>query len=875
MTSVAKKHKERIEEIHKALKDADLLFSKKVKLSKPKIAELTQCKWWESGCNINNAHKWVTLSHNGPYFTHLYEPYQPHGVPLYYEGKKIKLTPSEERVTMFYAQRIYQETYGNVALKFINDKEFNDNFFKDFRKYLTQENREKIKTLKGLDFSKIVQYIKDKKETKEGKEEKIAKRTKTEEKKKDYGYAMVNGTREPVSNFVVEPMAIFYGRGAHKYRGKIKPDVFPKDVIINIGKGEKIPTLPKGHQWKEVIHDQTLEWIASWTECVSGESCKHKYVRLGAEGQMKGKNDYAKYEKARKLNKFIDNVREKYESDIVGNDKKLKQLGTVLYFIDRHGIRVGTEKEGDTVGASTLLTDNIKLDKENVVTFDFLGKDSIRYFKSIKISPEIYKNLLSFTQNKTPKSLLFDRINAAEINSYLKSFDKNFSAKVFRTRLASNLIHEKLSKIKVKKDATSNEKKNIIDEVNILIATELNHKRTVSAKSQEAVEKLKEALKELKSKKKKLEKEGKSTSAVEKQIDNKQSQIHLKSNTQDIALTTSRQNYIDPRILVSWAKLHDLEMNKIYTKALQKKFQWAIDTIQKNWDYIDTPLNEAIADLEPGEKTSKGMKKSEGKAKTKRASKPKNSSDFEEFRQGLRGAKYGKSYIVYGEETKKLGKSFKALGGRWNPNLKSAPVKAAWIFPLSKLSDIKALLEGKNNKVPDETEDTNDSEMIDEVPEKEEKVIFDPKDAGIHIDPLPNSDKVELFMNNLHGVKYNKSYIVYGEESKEYADVFKKLGGRWNPNLKSAPVKAAWVFPPSQKKVIERYFAQKESRYFKKCVNCARGIIKKNPKLKLTTLDIFEIVSDESPFLYRFLHQSDFYDKINKNYVAYKQQKMK
>lgn len=46
----------------------------------------------------------------------------------------------------------------------------------------------------------------------------------------------------------------------------------------------KIPEPPAGHQWKEVRHDNTVTWLASWTENVQGSI---KYIMLNANSKLK------------------------------------------------------------------------------------------------------------------------------------------------------------------------------------------------------------------------------------------------------------------------------------------------------------------------------------------------------------------------------------------------------------------------------------------------------------------------------------------------------------------------------------------------------------------------------------------------------------
>ncbi len=56
-----------------------------------------------------------------------------------------------------------------------------------------------------------------------------------------------------MGNFRVEPPGLFRGRGEHPRMGCIKKRIYPRDIVINIGKGEPIPEHPyPGQTWKEV-----------------------------------------------------------------------------------------------------------------------------------------------------------------------------------------------------------------------------------------------------------------------------------------------------------------------------------------------------------------------------------------------------------------------------------------------------------------------------------------------------------------------------------------------------------------------------------------------------------------------------------------------
>lgn len=72
------------------------------------------------------------------------------------------------------------------------------------------------------------------------------------------------------------------------------------------------------------------------------------------------------------------------------NNEEYVQLGLATYLIDQLALRVGNEKgedEADTVGTCSLRVEHISLkDGENKITFDFLGKDSMRYYNTVDVT---------------------------------------------------------------------------------------------------------------------------------------------------------------------------------------------------------------------------------------------------------------------------------------------------------------------------------------------------------------------------------------------------------------------------------------------------------------------------------------------------------
>jgi DNA topoisomerase I len=593
-----------LESIHSQLKDRHLTVNNSIKLGRP-IAD-TLIHHTDVKIDVPEGLKWVTLTHRGPYIAWLLEPYVPHGAPLIYDGKAYKLTPKEEEVAGFYAKRLITDE--KVVKKQSEDDVFNKNFWSDFRSdYLTSEHKAVFKDFKKANFSKIVSKIKELKES-ETAEQKRAKKRLADEKKLNYGYAYVNGVKEEIGNWTIEPASIFIGRGNNKLRGKIKRNIRPDEITINIGKEAEVPIPPSGGgvkaKWAGVVHEKDAEWIMKWKEPLVSET---KYVRMGRKGQFKSNSDEAKYEKARKLNKYIDTVRKGYQQSINSSDIVEAQLGTVLYLIDNFGLRVGGEKgkdkDNDTVGASTLEVGNITLTSPDKINLDFLGKDSIEFKKTLVVPKNVFDNIKQYIKGKKANQQLFSAIGACQINAYLKSFDKDISAKVFRTRLASSLMSKAL--VGQAKNLTSKstpaEKKKAFNNANIEVATVLNHRRTATKASEDNVKKYQEELTKLKDELKVAKKEGKNTKTLEGKIIKKKDQIEAKESTLELAVTTSRTNYIDPRIAFSWAKAHDLPVTpNVYTKTLYNTFKWA-DSTPEDWSYEKTPLESGFEQLEPSD----------------------------------------------------------------------------------------------------------------------------------------------------------------------------------------------------------------------------------------------------------------------------------
>ncbi|KAJ1532421.1 DNA topoisomerase 1, partial [Nowakowskiella sp. JEL0078] len=434
------------------------------------VSEDDSSKWWLRLGEEDKGIKWTSLSHNGPMFE---PPYTPHGIKMKYDGKAISLEPEAEEVATFWAELVNTDH----AKKEV----FRNNFFADFLKVCKAQNTDcPIKTFDKCDFSPIVDYVQELREKKKAmtKAEKEVAKQERKALEDKYGWAYLDGRKEKIGTYRIEPPGLFRGRGDHPKTGMLKTRVYPEQITINISEDASVPEAPAGHKWNEVIHDNTVTWLATWKENVNGNT---KYVFLAADSSLKGKSDFEKFAKAQELKKCVGKIRKEYTANLTDKDTQIRQRATALYLIDRYALRAGNEKgedEADTVGCCSLRLEHITLEEGNKVIFDFLGKDSIRYYNEVTVDEQVFKNLKIFKKPpKVDSDAIFDRITTTSLNSHLNSLMKGLSAKVFRTYNASFTFQEELKK--TPENATDKEKLLAYNRANRRVAEICNHQRTV------------------------------------------------------------------------------------------------------------------------------------------------------------------------------------------------------------------------------------------------------------------------------------------------------------------------------------------------------------------------------------------------------------
>ncbi|XP_064010492.1 DNA topoisomerase I, mitochondrial isoform X2 [Pogoniulus pusillus] len=578
---------------------------KKEKKEEEKKEMENKWKWWEEEKKEDQV-KWTQLEHRGPYFVPLYEPL-PDDVRFYYDGKPLKLSLATEEIATFYAKMLDHE--------YTTKEIFQNNFFSDWRKEMTSEEQEIIKDLDKCDFSEIHKYFVDKSEARKAlpKEEKQKLKQEADKIQEEYGYCILDGHREKIGNFKTEPPGLFRGRGNHPKMGMLKKRIMPEDVTINCSKDSKIPTPPEGHKWKEVRFDNTVTWLASWTENIQNSL---KYIMLNPSSKLKGEKDWQKYEVARRLKGVVHKIRAEYRADWKSREMRKRQIAVALYFIDKLALRAGNEKEegetADTVGCCSLRVEHIKLHpkldgQEHVVEFDFLGKDSIRYYNKVSVEKLVFKNLQLFMRSKDPGDDLFDRLNTGVLNRHLQRLMDGLTAKVFRTYNASITLQEQLR-------ALTNSEDNVAGKIlsynraNRAVAILCNHQRStpktfeksmkvlqskIDAKKkqvEEAQQELQKAEEEFEGTKDpkaevNMEKKKKLLKRLEDQLAKLNVQATDKEENKQIALGTSKLNYLDPRISIAWCKKFGVPIEKIYNKTQREKFAWAIDMADEDFEF--------------------------------------------------------------------------------------------------------------------------------------------------------------------------------------------------------------------------------------------------------------------------------------------------
>jgi hypothetical protein len=246
--------------------------------------------------------------------------------------------------------------------------------------------------------------------------------------------------------------------------------------------------------------------------------------------KMESESDEVKFNKAKALHKYIKKIRERYQKDWTAADDKTKQHAVASYLIDTLALRPGSPNNDDTFGCSTLLVKHVSLTPANTeMSLTFSGKCLVLYDKTISVPDEVFTNLEQFKQGKLEEDEIFDKINSDTLNNYLKDIagTNNVTCRVIRTYRACVEFEKKLEECSTEEQYQSA----LID-----VAQLLNHRR--------------------------------------------------ENGTEDNVYNT-KTFYLDPRITYAWCHRSGVAKERVYSKGLITKFQWAFKKSETNYKFAE------------------------------------------------------------------------------------------------------------------------------------------------------------------------------------------------------------------------------------------------------------------------------------------------
>jgi len=151
--------------------------------------------------------------------------------------------------------------------------------------------------------------------------------------------------------------------------------------------------------------------------------------------------------------KFIINEQEKEYIDELSS---LEMLALSILLMDECNFRVGNSKYTESTGLLTIETKHVDVDKNQI---QFNGKKQVENKCSMKnkFVIEHIRQIWDYVDNDVSdqKKMLFSlengtmRVYPNDINKFLQIYDRDFSAKIFRTWKANKYFFEKIKKLEI------------------------------------------------------------------------------------------------------------------------------------------------------------------------------------------------------------------------------------------------------------------------------------------------------------------------------------------------------------------------------------------------------------------------------------------
>ncbi len=440
----------------------------------------------------------------------------------------------------------------------------------------------------------------------------------SDERKAKYGVCKVNGEEDTLATgWALESEGIFFGRGDSPANGYWKVATQPEDVTVNTN-GKK-PILIENQLDGSHI-EKSFNWNVQWDPDFHG-AAKYK-INIGvpnANGKLtkvkkssmkilmfssvKKEGQEKKYNAGATLGVAYEKIITKVTKDL--STLNIDKAGTAIavFFLFEKGIRIGNKEatENGTKGLLSLVWGKDVKRKNNKIKFDFYGKDSVRDTSEIEteFAEKIEKHWLKFNQLNTSKNAIKEYI--AQI---VPELDGVFTPKLARTAVAAytaqKALDEVTAELKVTKDSPLALKKLAIDEATMRVAKRLNHQRGVNkaaeekrkakfaesevklderkAKVREQIAKKTAKIEELKKKgdKEKIKTLKEQIKTAKAKLETAEMSLEAKSRNANFVSTTAKNSYIDPEIIIRFCEKIKLPIEKVYSKAQLKNFDFAL-----------------------------------------------------------------------------------------------------------------------------------------------------------------------------------------------------------------------------------------------------------------------------------------------------------
>jgi len=364
-----------------------------------------------------------SLSHSGILIPH----YNPIGLSITYKKKKLQLSSLAEQMVIIFVKKLDSP--------YIQDKVFVGNFLVDLSKDLSSNSegfKDQIRgniNLEDFDFGEVLQYLADVKTktenmTKEEKKKATELKKQLRDKLKDkYGYAMVDGKRIPLMNWIAEPSAIYLSKGENSLRGRWKRGIEAKEITLNLSE------IPKDNEDMVLTFEDILKYLKDQS-LLEEDLCLYEILqrnmKLGKDGlpiSLRKRSDNIIRKNMPKQKKEILSFLRNIVENIINELEKIQNNGKSI-------------SEKDEIIREVIIQSIFKTNSENVWSSLFQEEGDVK---------NVETQIFEFSKSITPNLLeeLHDQgLKEKEISKILKRLNssKSFALTIIGLLIVQNII---------------------------------------------------------------------------------------------------------------------------------------------------------------------------------------------------------------------------------------------------------------------------------------------------------------------------------------------------------------------------------------------------------------------------------------------------